>query len=264
MNEILIAVIIVAAMGLIIGLILAVASVIMAVPKDERAEAVLEVLPGANCGACGYSGCSGYAKALAHGEAQPGLCSPGGEECVKEIARVLGVEAGAVERKTAVVRCDGTKENTNLKMEYQGINTCAAASGIHGGTKDCYYGCIGFGDCVNVCEYGAITIENSVARISPDKCKSCGLCVKACPKKLITIVPVKKQAVVMCSNCDKGAAAGKVCKTSCIACMKCAKACPSKAIKLENFHASVNPKLCTGCGECQKVCPKNCIGMMEG
>ena len=174
MNEILIAVLIVAAMGLIIGLILAVASVIMAVPKDEKAEAVLEVLPGANCGACGYSGCSGYAKALAHGEAQPGLCSPGGEECVKAIAKVLGVEAGAIERKTAVVKCDGTAENSPLKMEYQGITTCAAAAALHGGTKNCSYGCIGFGDCVNVCEYDAIAIEDNVARINPAKCKSCG------------------------------------------------------------------------------------------
>ena len=263
MNEILIAVLIVAAMGLIIGLILAVASVIMAVPKDEKAEAVLEVLPGANCGACGYSGCSGYAKALAHGEAQPGLCSPGGEECVKAIARVLGVEAGAIERKTAVVKCDGTGENSPLKMEYQGINTCAAAAALHGGTKSCSYGCIGFGDCVNVCEYDAIVIDTNVARINPAKCKSCGMCVKTCPKHLISIVPLKKQAVVMCSNCDKGAAATAVCRTACIACMKCAKACPVGAIKIENLHAVVNPQLCTGCGECAKVCPKNCIGMME-
>lgn len=263
MNEILIAVVIVAAMGLIIGLILAVASVIMAVPKDEKAEAVLEVLPGANCGACGYSGCSGYAKALAHGEAQPGLCSPGGEECVKAIAKVLGVEAGTIERKTAVVKCDGTCENSPLKMEYQGIDTCAAAAALHGGTKNCSYGCIGFGDCVNVCEYDAIKIEDSVARISPSKCKSCGMCVKTCPKHLISIVPVKKQAVVMCSNCDKGAAATAACRTACIACMKCAKACPVGAIKIEKFHAVVNPQLCTGCSECAKVCPKNCIGMMQ-
>lgn len=263
MNEILIAVLIVAAMGLIIGLILAVASVIMAVPKDEKAEAVLEVLPGANCGACGYSGCSGYAKALAHGEAQPGLCSPGGEECVKAIAKVLGVEAGAIERKTAVVKCDGTAENSPLKMEYQGITTCAAAAALHGGTKNCSYGCIGFGDCVNVCEYDAIAIEDNVARINPAKCKSCGMCVKICPKHLISIVPLKKQAVVMCSNCDKGAAATAACKTACIACMKCAKTCPVGAIKIENFHAVVNPQLCTGCGECAKVCPKNCIGMMQ-
>ena len=263
MNEILIAVLIVAAMGLIIGLILAVASVIMAVPKDEKAEAVLEVLPGANCGACGYSGCSGYAKALAHGEAQPGLCSPGGEECVKAITKVLGVEAGAIERKTAVVKCDGTAENSPLKMEYQGITTCAAAAALHGGTKNCSYGCIGFGDCVNVCEYDAIAIEDNVARINPAKCKSCGMCVKTCPKHLISIVPLKKQDVVMCSNCDKGAAATAACKTACIACMKCAKTCPVGAIKIENFHAVVNPQLCTGCGECAKVCPKNCIGMMQ-
>lgn len=263
MNEILIAVLIVAAMGLIIGLILAVASVIMAVPKDEKAEAVLEVLPGANCGACGYSGCSGYAKALAHGEAQPGLCSPGGEECVKAIAKVLGVEAGAIERKTAVVKCDGTAENSPLKMEYQGITTCAAAAALHGGTKNCSYGCIGFGDCVNVCEYDAIAIEDNVARINPAKCKSCGMCVKTCPKHLISIVPLKKQAVVMCSNCDKGATATAACRTACIACMKCAKTCPVGAIKIENLHAVVNPQLCTGCGECAKVCPKNCIGMMQ-
>ena len=128
MNAILLAVAIVAGIGLIAGLGLAVASILMAVPKDEKAEAVLKLLPGANCGACGYSGCSGYAAALAKGEAKAGLCSPGGEAVAQEVARVLGVEAGLVEKKTAVVRCMGSYDNTSDRMEYQGIASCAAAA----------------------------------------------------------------------------------------------------------------------------------------
>lgn len=259
MNSILFAVIIVAGIGLVVGLVLAVASIIMAVPKNEKAEAIEEILPGANCGACGFSGCSGYALALAQGSAQPGLCSPGGEDVVKATVELLGVEAGEVQRKTAVVQCMGTIDNTEKAMIYQGINTCKAAALLHGGTGKCTYGCLGFGDCKNVCEYDAITICSSVARINPDSCKACKKCVNACPKGIINIVPVKKAAIVRCSNHDKGAAAKKACSAGCIGCMRCVKACSTGAIKVENFKAAVDAELCTGCGNCIEICPQGCI-----
>ena len=177
MNELLLPVLIVAGIGLIAGLGLAIASIVMAVPKDEKAEAVLEKLPGANCGACGYSGCSGYAAALAHGEAENGLCSPGGQAVMEDVASLLGQKAGAVEYKTALVHCMGSYDNTADRMQYQGISSCAAAAQLFGGTGSCSYGCMGLGDCAAVCEYNAIQVCNGVASIDPSRCKGCSICV---------------------------------------------------------------------------------------
>lgn len=262
MNEtlfaVLIAVAVVAGIGLLIGLILAIASVVMAVPKDEKAEAVLELLPGANCGACGYSGCEGYAKALAKGEAKPGLCSPGGEACTEAIETLLGVKGETI-KKVAVVQCMGNCDNTSNKAEFQGINSCLAAHKIGSGITACSYGCLGMGDCVSVCMSDAITVCNGVAIVDNDKCAGCGLCADACPRKLISIVPVKQQAVVRCSNHDKGAVAKKACKAACIGCMKCVKVCEAGAVKVTDFCATVDPEKCTGCGACVENCPCGCI-----
>ena len=253
------AVLIVAGVGLIIGIILAIASAVMAVPKDEKVEALTEALPGANCGACGYSGCEGYAKALANGEAKVGACSPGGEECANALAAILGVEAGPVERKVALVHCMGSCDNADTKMEYQGMNSCAAAAAIHGGSSMCNFGCIGLGDCVAVCPYGAIDICNGVAHINPELCKGCSMCVAACPKKIISFVSYKNQTVVRCSNTDKGALARKACKVACIGCKKCEKLCEAEAIKVTNFKAVVDPEKCSVCNKCVSACPQGCI-----
>ncbi len=253
-NLILIAVLIVSGIGLIIGLILAVASAVMAVPTDEKVEALTEALPGANCGACGYSGCSGYAKALADGTAKNGACAPGGNETAKVLAEILGEEAGSVEPKTAVVHCIGITDNTQDKVYYQGVNSCAAAV-LAGGKGECSYGCLGLGDCEAACPYGAVSVCNGVAKIDVALCKACGMCVSACPKRLISIVPVKEQAVLRCSNCDKGAVAKKACKAACIGCKKCEKACEQGAVTVQNFKATVDPEKCTGCMLCVQACP---------
>lgn len=258
-SMIIIAVCIVSGIGLVIGLILAIASILMAVPVDEKVEAVTNALPGANCGACGYSGCAGYAKALAEGEAKLGACSPGGEECAKAVAEILGVEAGAVDRKVALVHCMGSCDNTDTKMEYQGISSCAAAAALHGGAGACNFGCIGLGDCAQVCSADAITVCNGVAIIDAELCRGCGLCVSACPKKIISVVSYKKQTVVRCSNTDKGAQAKKVCKSACIGCKKCEKVCEAGAVTVANFKASVDSEKCTGCDKCIEACPQGCI-----
>jgi electron transport complex protein RnfB len=263
MNAILLPILIVAGIGLLAGLILAVASIVMAVPKDEKAEAIQELLPGANCGACGYSGCSGYAEALSKGEAKPGLCSPGGAETAKAIAELLGSGDVEVEYKTALVHCMGSYDNTTDKMEYDGIISCAAAAQLAGGITSCRFGCMGLGDCMKACQYDAITVCNGVASINPERCKGCGQCVAACPKGLISFVPLKKQAVVRCANCDKGAMTNKVCKVGCIGCMKCVKVCETGAVKVENFHATVDPVKCTGCGNCVETCPRHCITLLD-
>lgn len=259
MNEILIPVLLVAGIGLLIGLILSIASIVMAVPKDEKEEKINAALPGANCGACGFSGCSGYAAALAKGEAEVGLCAPGGIACAKEISEILGVETGSLEKKTAVVHCMGSLDNTSYKAQYNGINSCAAAAKVGGGLTACTYGCLGLGDCEAACPYDAIRVCNGVAAVDPDQCKACSLCVKTCPRGLISIVPYKNSAVMRCSNRDKGAVTRKLCKTGCIGCKKCEKNCPAGAIKVENFCAVVDPDKCTACGVCVDNCPQHCL-----
>lgn len=160
---ILIPIIIVASIDMIAGLILAIASIVMHVPTDEKADAILEILPNANCGACGYSGCAGYAAALAKGEAEPNLCSPGGADVMKQIAELTGGAAGEMERKTALVMCMGSLDNTTRRMDYDGIQTCLAASQTTGGSSTCSFGCLGYGDCVTVCDHDAIEVCNGVA-----------------------------------------------------------------------------------------------------
>ena len=259
MSSIFIAVGIVAGIGLLIGLILSFASIIMAVPKDEKAEKILEALPGANCGACGYSGCSGYANALAKGEAEVGLCAPGGLSCTKAVSEILGVQTGAVEPKVAVVKCMGSLDHTSYKAEYSGIMSCAAALKIGGGLTACSYGCMGLGDCEAACPYDAIHVKNGVAYVNADKCRACSLCVKACPRRIIEIVPKKDMALNRCSNHDKGGVTRKLCDIGCIGCKKCEKACEAGAVKVVDVNAIVDPALCTNGGKCVEACPQHCI-----
>ncbi len=263
MNQILFPILLVAGIGLIAGLGLAIASIVMAVPKDEKAEAIQEILPGANCGACGYSGCSGYAAALAKGEAENGLCAPGGQAVAEQVAALLGVEAGQVEQKAAFVHCMGSYDHTADRLQYQGIPSCAAAAQLSGGLGDCSYGCIGLGDCAAACEYHAVKVCNGVASIDPFRCKGCSQCVSACPKGLISLAPVKRQAMVRCSNCDKGGDARKVCTAACIGCMRCVKECEFGAVEVKNFLARVDPEKCTGCGKCVEVCKPGCLTLFS-
>ncbi|MGN0453355.1 MAG: RnfABCDGE type electron transport complex subunit B [Ruminococcus sp.] len=256
---ILIAVGIVAGIGLIIGLVLAIASCVMAVPTDKKVEALNEALPGANCGACGYSGCEGYAKALASGEAAVGKCAPGGNETAKVLSEILGTGVTEIEPMVAVVRCMGNNDNTEEKYSYQGTKSCAAAASLHGGKGSCKYGCLGFGDCVSACPYDAVSICNGVALVNKDLCKGCAVCVRVCPKNIISLVPKKSQAVVRCSNRQKGGEAKTLCKAACIGCKRCEKVCEAGAIKVESFKASVDPSKCTGCKACVEVCTMGSI-----
>lgn len=263
MNSILFAVLIVSAMGLLIGIILAVASVVMAVPKNETVQAVLEALPGVNCGACGYSGCEDYAKALAENNAEPGLCSPGGAQCTKAVAQILGKEAAAFQQKVAFVYCKGTCEQTEPKMHYQGEASCAGSVQLHGGAGKCGYGCLGLGDCAAACKFNAIDLAQGIAHVDFSQCTGCTSCVAACPNNLIGMIPVKAQAAVKCSNKDKGGQTRKDCAVGCIGCMKCVKACQYNAITMASFKAEIDPELCTACGKCVDVCPQNTISFYQ-
>jgi len=264
MNDIIIAVVIVAAIGLITGIGLSVASSIFAVKKNETEEKIRECLPGANCGACGFSGCDGYAKALAEGKTDKlSLCAPGGNEAAQAIAEMLGKTAETITPMVAVVKCGGNCENAKDKLEYDGIHSCKAAMQLFGGHKSCLYGCLGYGDCVRECPYEAIFICNGVARINVDKCRACRKCTTVCPKGVITMLPLNTpQAVVSCMNKSKGVEVRKQCSAGCIGCGKCMKACENGAVKVENFLASVDFEKCIGCGKCQEACPIKCIGIV--
>ena len=265
MNPIAMAVIIVAAIGLIAGLGLAVASVVMAVPVDEKAEKIREVLPGANCGACGFSGCDGYAAALSEGKtAETNLCAPGGSDVSEQIAEITGLSAGSVSPQAAIVLCQGSCGNCELKLEYKGVESCAMAQQLFGGPKNCNYGCIGFGDCVKACPYGAIKICDGVARIDPTMCRACKMCISTCPKHLIELLPLNEsRAAVLCKNGDKGALTRKQCKTGCIGCMKCVKVCEYGAVTVSGNKAHVDAEKCTGCGKCTEACPVKCISLIN-
>jgi len=252
-------VMIVVVIGLISGLVLSVASIVFAVPVDEMQEALRECLPGANCGACGYSGCDGYAKALADKTAENGLCAPGGPDVAEECANILGKPAVAMERKVAMIQCGGHLDNVSIKFEYHGIDTCKAVSMMYAGDSACAYGCLGHGDCAEVCPENAITVCNGLAVVNTESCIGCGLCKKVCPKNIIDIVPDKFRQHVRCKNTDKGGETRKVCKVGCIGCMKCQKICPFDAITVTNNNATIDYGKCKNCGKCKDVCPVNAI-----
>lgn len=256
--EILLPVIIVGIIGLIAGVGLSLASKFMAVPVDEKQEKIREALPGANCGACGFSGCDGYAAAVAAGEATPDKCAPGGAAAAAALAEILGVEV-VNESKIAFIACKGTRENTKLKYAYSGMQSCAAAAALQSGPLECSFGCLGFGDCAAVCPFGAITLENGRPAVCGDICVGCGKCVSVCPKALISVLPKSAGVRVACSNKEKGAPVVKNCSVSCIACKMCERACESGAVKVIDNLAVIDRSLCTGCGKCKAACKRGVI-----
>lgn len=265
MTQIIYAVVIVAGIGLLAGLLLSVLSKLMAVKADEKAQQIEELLPGANCGACGFAGCSAYASALSQGEtADTGLCAPGGNETSKKIAGIMGLASADIMPMTAVVCCKGSRDKAETKMIYSGVQSCKLASQLFGGDKSCTYGCLGLGDCARACPYDAILLCDGIAVVNPSLCKACKVCVNTCPKNLIELMPKGHlTAGVLCKNHDKGAKTKKDCAVGCIGCTKCVKACPNNAITMDNFVARVDNSLCTACGACSEVCPTKAIDLIK-
>ncbi len=262
MENILSATIIVSILGLVFGCLLGIASRIFKVEKDERVERIMNVLPGANCGGCGYAGCSQFAESVVAGKAECTGCTVGGASTADLIAEIMGVQAGEFVKKVAYVKCAGCSEVAKEKYEYNGIEDCFAASKILNGKKACQYGCLGLGSCVKACSRGAITIENGIAKIDAEKCGGCGACIKACPKGIITYVSDKNKYMVDCMNKEKGAVVKNECSVGCIGCGICMKNCPSEAISVKNFLAEIDPDKCTGCGICAEKCPKKIISVL--
>ncbi|MGE5560632.1 MAG: RnfABCDGE type electron transport complex subunit B [Chloroflexota bacterium] len=252
--------------GLVFGGLLGFAAIKFAVPVDETAAAVREVLPGANCGGCGYAGCSALADAIAKGEAPVNKCPVGGADVAAKVAAIMGVEAPAGEREVARVRCWGGCERAADRFAYVGVQDCVAASMITGGgQKACSAGCLGFGTCVKACQFGAMSMgPDGLPVVDAEKCTACGRCVTACPKSLMFLAPASKTVHVRCNNKDKGPVVRKLCKVGCIACGACVRACPSGAITVENNLARIDHTKCTNCGACVIKCPVKVIEDEKG
>lgn len=248
-----------AGIGAAAGILLTAVSRAFAVQTDERKEAVLEALPGVNCGACGYSGCEGYAAAVLSGEAPASGCKAGGPATAEKIARILGVEPGAAEPEVAVVHCRGTCTAAASKYHFVGVSSCAAANRFYNGSKLCTHSCLGLGDCASVCPNGAISILDSVAHINKSKCTGCGLCASACPNQIISIHPLAQKVHVLCSSTEMGKVTREVCSNGCIGCGLCEKKCPQGALHVEGNLARLEPSLCISCGLCAKACPTGAL-----
>ena len=248
--------------ALFFGVLLAFASVVFKVETDEREEKIAEILPGANCGGCGYAGCSAFAKAIVFDNAEIGKCNLMTEEKLEEIASIMGIQATKKEKKVAFVHCNGTCSAAKDKYVYFGAADCVTASQLGGGAKECSFGCLGLGTCVAKCPFGAIEIEDGVAKVDDEKCVGCGVCESVCPKGLISLKTRKKVAEVVCMSTDKGSVLKDICANGCIGCKICEKKCEFDAIKVENNLARIDRDKCTGCGACADACPKKVIKIM--
>ena len=254
------AAVVVGLVGILLGFFLGVSGEKFKVEVDPREEAIGEVLPGNNCGGCGYAGCSGLAAAIVKGEAPVNGCPVGGAPVAAKIGEIMGVEAESGARQVAFVKCAGTCEKANNDYVYSGTRNCATMMFVpNGGPKTCNYGCLGYGTCVAACPFDAIAIVDGVAVVDKDQCKACGKCIAACPKNLIEFIPYDAKHVVQCSSNDKGKDVMKACSVGCIGCMLCQKNCPEGAITVTNSVAHIDQTKCTGCGICVEKCPKKII-----
>ncbi len=257
--SVLIAAAVIGVVGIFAGVLLGIASEKFKVKEDEKAVAIREILPGNNCGGCGYPGCDGLAAAIAKGEVSPSGCPVGGDEVAKKIAEIVGGDATSV-KMVARVKCAGNCEKAKEAYEYVGPKNCKIASNSPGGgSKACSYGCLGYGSCVEACQFDAIKIIDGIAVVDKDKCKSCGMCVKECPRNIIEMVPYDAGAIVECNSKDFGKEVKAVCQTGCIGCGICQKNCPEEAITVENSLAKIDYEKCTGCGTCKEKCPVKVI-----
>ncbi|MDR1223739.1 MAG: Fe-S cluster domain-containing protein [Tannerella sp.] len=260
-----IAIILLGIIGATAAFILFILSKKFEVKEDPRIALVLEALPGANCGGCGYPGCSGFAVACVKAESLEDLsCPVGGAGVMKSVAAIMGKDAGETVPKVAVVRCNGTCDARPRTSEYDGARNCSIAASLYGGETGCSFGCLGLGDCVDACTFGAIHInlQTGLAEVREDKCVSCGACVKACPKNILEMRkkgPKSRRIFVSCINKDRGGIARKACSSACTGCSKCLKECTFGAITVENNLAYIDDVKCRLCRKCVAVCSTNAI-----
>ena len=255
MTGILIGTGVLAAIALVFSLLLTAANKAFELPSDPKRDQIRETLPGANCGACGFPG---LADAIASGKAAANTCPVGGSRVGHQIAAIIGGEAADEQvRQVATVICQGTLERCKEKFTYHGIVDCVAASLINDGNRACQYACLGFGTCVQVCKFDAIHIDahDGIAVVDADKCTACGMCVKACPKKVLDLQPVTLPVRVLCRAAEEGQLVSDNCKVGCVGCELCEKACAFGAIQMVNHLPKIDREKCTGCMMCAEVCP---------
>lgn len=235
------------------------------VVEDPRIDEIEQILPGANCGACGFAGCRNFAEAVVKARDLSTLyCPVGGNECMCQVARVLGLEAVAKEPLVAVVRCAGTFQNRPKTNTYDSARSCAVSCYMYSGDTGCPYGCLGHGDCVTACKFDAIVIDPKIGLpvVSEEKCTACGACVLACPLDIIELRKKGRKNLrvyVSCVNKDKGAVARKACSVACIGCGRCVKECPCGAITMQDNLAYIDFEKCKLCRKCVAVCPTHAI-----
>ena len=259
-QAIIIATVVVAVVGIVIGIILGIAGEKFKVEIDPREEAVLDALPGNNCGGCGFAGCSGLAAAIAKGEAEVGSCPVGGAPVAAKIGAIMGVDAWEAVRMVAYVKCAGTCDQAGVDYNYIGEKSCHMVKQIsNGGPKSCNHGCLGFGECVEACPFDAIHIVDGVAVVDKENCKACSKCIKACPQNLIELIPYEAKVAVQCSSKDMGKIVMKACKVGCIGCKMCEKVCEAGAITVSENIAHIDQTKGTCCGKCAEKCPKKII-----
>lgn len=251
-------------LGLIFGIGLGIASKMFAVDKDPHFDEILELLPGANCGGCGYPGCEGLAEAVCRKEANITSCGIMKEENAKKASKILGIEIIKLKERHARVLCSGGRGISRDEFDYDGLPDCRSVNKIYGGQKKCKYACLGFGTCIDVCPFNAISInENGVARIETSMCTGCGMCVDICPRKCIVVEDEENRYYAACRNTDKGKAVISVCSAGCIACAKCAKECEAGAISMQNNLPVFDHDKCTNCSKCVEICPTHVIDRIK-
>ncbi len=256
MTPILNAVLALAGLGIILSLILGIAAKIFYVYVDPRIEMILDNLPGANCGGCGYAGCSDYAEAIVSKGAPPNLCVAAGKDVIENVCTILGTSVEFGERKIAKVFCKGTDQVAKRRFTYQGAQDCRAAIVSTGGDKDCQYGCIGLGTCIKACPFGGLSMgEDGIPQVNEALCTGCGSCARVCPREVIKLIPISQVTANLCSNRERGKHIKEFCSVGCIGCGICQKKCPEKAITMINGLAVVDPSKCRANFVCIDKCP---------
>lgn len=258
-------IVILAGLGLILSLVLYLVAAKFKVEEDPRIDEVEKVMPGANCGGCGFAGCRAFADAAVKApNLDNNYCPVGGNEVMKKVAAILGYEIVEKTPQVAVVRCNGTCENRPRTNVYDGVKSCKVKAALYSGDTGCPFGCLGCGDCVEACQFGAITMDPATGLpvVDETKCTACGACAKACPKHIIELRnkgPRGMRVFVSCVNKDKGAIARKACTAACIGCGKCAKVCAKEAITVEDNVAYIDFTKCKLCKKCVAECPTGAI-----
>ncbi len=256
MTSILTAVAAMAGLGMILSIVLGLAAKVFYVYVDPRIESILDILPSANCGGCGYAGCGDYAEAIVQHGAAPNLCVAAGPETTEAVCTLMGLSAELGDRKVARVFCQGDEHTATKRFDYSGAMDCWAAIVSTGGDKACRYGCVGLGTCVQSCPFNALSMGNSgLPVVNEILCTGCGNCVQACPRNIPQLIPASQKTANLCSSRDGGKTVKQVCSMGCIACGQCVKKCPEKAVSMSNKLAVVDGQRCTGHNLCIEKCP---------